>query len=59
MIDYFGEWDAEEKLYGYHIGGYRPAERPHPYDEKRSIEVRLNLDHGMTKAESHSEPEDD
>lgn len=49
MIDYDDEWTAEEKLYGYHIGGCRPRERPHPYDEKRAIEARLNLDHGVDR----------
>lgn len=54
MIDYEG-FDAEERLYGYHIGGYRPRERPHPYDEKRAIEARLNIDHGMPGGEADDE----
>lgn len=41
MIDYYAGFDAEERLYGYHIGGYRPAPRPHPADEKREAERRI------------------
>ena len=58
MIHY-DDFDAEERLYGYHIGGYRPRERPHLYDEKRAIEARLNLDHGMPRQIAMVDDEDD
>lgn len=41
MIHYDDSYDAEERLYGYHIGGHRPAPRPHPADEKREADRRI------------------
>jgi hypothetical protein len=41
MVDYFGDFDAEDRLYGNHRVAHRPTPRPHPYDEKREADRRI------------------